>query len=71
MTGMMSSGANTNLAMYLIPVYNSIQAVTGILNQSYDIWAILITISSNLVFISLGVYLLTKMFNNEKIMFNK
>ena len=71
MTGMMSSGANTNLAMYLIPVYNSIQAVTGILNQSYDIWAILITISSNLVFISLGVYLLTKMFNSEKIMFNK
>ena len=71
MTGMMSGGANTNLFMYLIPVYNSIQAVTGILNQSYDIWAILITISSNLVFISLGVYLLTKMFNSEKIMFNK
>ena len=71
MTGMMSSGANTNLVMYIIPVYNSIQAVTGILNQSFDIWAIIITIVTNIVYISLGVFLLTKMFNSEKIMFNK
>lgn len=71
MTGMMSSGANTNLVMYIIPVYNSIQAVTGILNQAFDIWAIIITIVTNIVYISLGVFLLTKMFNSEKIMFNK
>ena len=71
MTGMMSSGANSNLLMYLIPIYNSIQAVTGILNQSFDIWAILITVVTNVVYISLGVFLLTKMFNSEKIMFNK
>ena len=71
MTGMMSSGANTNLVMYIIPVYNSIQVVTGILNQAFDIWAIIITIVTNIVYISLGVFLLTKMFNSEKIMFNK
>lgn len=71
MTGMMSSGANTNLVMYIIPVYNSIQAVTGILNQSFDLWAIIITVVTNIVYISLGVFLLTKMFNSEKIMFNK
>ena len=71
MTGMMSSGANTNLVMYIIPVYNSIQAVTGILNQAFDLWAIIITIVTNIVYISLGVFLLTKMFNSEKIMFNK
>ena len=71
MTGMMSSGANTNLVMYLIPIYNSIQSVTGLLNQAFDIWAILITVLVNIVYISLGVYLITKMFNSEKIMFNK
>ena len=71
MTGMMATGANTNLVMYLIPIYNSIQSLTGILNQTYNIWAILITVGVNIVCISLGVYLLTKMFNSEKIMFNK
>ena len=71
MSGMMASSANSNIFMYLIPIYNSIQAFTGILNQSFDIWAIVITILSNTVYISLGVFLLTKMFNSEKIMFNK
>lgn len=71
MTGMMATSANTNLLMYLIPIYNSIQSLTGILNQSYNIWAILITVGVNIGVISLGVYLLTKMFNSEKIMFNK
>lgn len=71
MTGMMASSANSNLFMYLIPIYNSIQSLTGILNQSYNVWAIIITLLTNTVFISLGVYLLSKMFNSEKIMFNK
>ena len=71
MSGMMATSANSNVLMYLIPIYNSIQSFTGILNQSYDIVAILLTILSNLVFISLGVFVLTKMFDDEKIMFNK
>ena len=71
MTGMMNASASTNLLLYLIPIYNSIQSFTGILNQSFDIWAIVITILSNVVYISLGVFLLTKMFNSEKIMFSK
>ena len=70
-TGMMNTSANTNLLMYLLPIYNSTQALTGILNQAYDVWAIIITIIANIIYISLGVYLLTKMFDNEKIMFNK
>ncbi len=71
MTGMMATSANSNLVMYILPIYNSIQALTGILNQSFDIWAIIITMVSNLAYICLGVFLLTKMFNSEKIMFNK
>ena len=71
MTGMMNTTANTNLLMYLIPIYNSIQSLTGILNQSFNLWATIITIVTNTIYISLGVYLLTKMFDSEKIMFNK
>ena len=71
MTGMMSANASTNLLMYLIPIYNSIQSFTGILNQSFDIWATVITIVSNMLYITAGVFLLTKMFNSEKVMFNK
>ena len=71
MSGMMATSANTNLWMYLIPIYNSIQSFTGILNDSINIFAIIITVISNLVYIGLGVFLLTKMFNSEKIMFNK
>ena len=71
MSGMMATSANTNLWMYLIPIYNSIQSFTGILNDSINIFAIIITVISNLTYIGLGVFLLTKMFNSEKIMFNK
>ena len=71
MTGMMSTTANANPFMYLIPIYNSIQMFTGILNQSIDILAVVFTIISNVICISSGVFLLTKMFDNEKIMFNK
>lgn len=71
MSGMMATSANTNLWMYLIPIYNSIQSFTGILNDSINIFAIIITVISNLAYIGLGVFLLTKMFNSEKIMFNK
>lgn len=71
MSGMMATSANTNLWMYLIPIYNSIQSFTGILNDSINIFAIIITVISNLAYIGLGVFLLTRMFNSEKIMFNK
>ena len=71
MSGMLATSANTNLWMYLIPIYNSIQSFTGILNDSINVFAIIITVLSNLAYIGLGVFLLTKMFNSEKIMFNK
>ena len=48
-TGMFASDATSNLALYLIPVYNSIQCFTGILSFSFDTIAFLITIGINLV----------------------
>ena len=71
MSGMMNGGAETNLLMYCIPIYNSIQCFTGLLNMQFDILAIIITVVMNVIVISLGVFAVTKMFNSEKIMFNK
>ena len=71
MSGMITGGTNSNILLYLIPIYNSIQCFGSILSTNIDILAVVITILSNIVYISLGVLLLTKMFNSEKIMFNK
>lgn len=70
-TGMASGSGTPESYMYLIPIYNSIQVFNGILNLSFNVWNIVVTIISNLIFVGVGVYLLTKMFDSEKIMFNK
>lgn len=71
MSGMFGGGSTNNILIFMIPIYNSIQCFTNILNQAISIPEILLTACSNIVAILLGIYLLTKMFNNEKIMFNK
>ena len=71
MVNMMSTKANTNLIAYLIPVYNSIQCLTSIFSKNVNYLAFGIAIISNIVYISLGVFVVAKLFNNEKVMFNK
>lgn len=63
--------ASTDTLLYLIPVYNSVQAITSVLSLQVNMINFVITIIANLVFVGLGIYLLTKMFNSEKIMFSK
>ncbi len=58
----------TNPFLYLIPIYNSVQCMSSIFALSFNGINFLITILSNIVYIGLGIYLLTKMFNSEKIM---
>ena len=71
MSGMMTGDTTSNLLVFLIPVYNSIQCFSSILSSNIDSLAVIITVVANIGYISLGVLLLTKMFNSEKIMFNK
>ena len=61
----------SNLWLYLIPIYNSIQSMSGIFNLSITLPQLLLTIGSNIVVLSLGIYLMTLAFNSEKLMFNK
>lgn len=66
-----SSGSSNNFAIYLIPIYNSVQCMTSIFSLSFNTLNFVITIISNLIYIGVGIFALTKMFNSEKIMFNK
>ncbi|MDE7095429.1 MAG: ABC transporter permease subunit [Anaeroplasmataceae bacterium] len=69
-TSFMGTTAQTNPAFYLIPVYGAIQSLTGILSMTISPLCFTMFILSSVVYISLGVFGLTKMFNSEKIMFN-
>lgn len=62
--------SNNNWYLYLIPIFNSINCLSEILSLNFNLVNFLITIISNIVYISLGVFVVTKMFDNEKVMFN-
>ncbi|MDX9807667.1 MAG: ABC transporter permease subunit [Acholeplasma sp.] len=67
----MLGSSTTDTLMYFIPVYNSVQSIGFILGLSVNYLHLFITIVINLVLVGLGTWLLTRMFNSEKIMFNK
>ena len=66
-----STVASTNLPFYFIPVLNSVQCMTGIFSMTFNPLYFVITIVSNFVYVALGVLVLNKMFDSEKMMFNK
>lgn len=71
-TSMIGGGkAVTNPALYLIPIYNCAQCLTMLFSGEFYGLCYLFAILSDALFVVLGVVLLAKMFNNEKIMLNK
>ncbi len=62
--------SNNNWYLYLIPIFNFINCLSEIFSLNFNLINFLITIISNIVYISLGVFVVTKMFDNEKVMFN-
>ena len=72
LTSMIGGGEpQTSLSWYLIPVYNSVQAMTGIFSFNYSLVNVGITIVVNIIYAGAFSYVLAKMFNSEKIMFSK
>ena len=67
----MSGEATSVRALYLVPVYNSVQNMVAIFSFSGDIINVIITVCANLALTAVGVFVLTRMFNSEKIMFNR
>lgn len=70
-TAMFGGGANTHLWAYFIPFYSSVQAMVGIFALELNWTYLLITVASNLAYTAIGVWGLTRMFNSEKIMFQR
>ncbi len=70
--GMFTGGSvPTSPLMYLIPVFNSSQCISGIFSMSYEPLSVVLTMVSNLVFTGVCVFALNKVFDSERIMFNK
>ncbi len=70
LSGMMGEAA-TNPVLYVIPIFNSVQSMIGIFSFELNIAHVVITVCANIAVTALGVFVLTRMFNSEKIMFNK
>jgi sodium transport system permease protein len=69
--GMFSQGAQTDPLYYLIPIYNSVQCLTGIFTFSVQPVGIAITVAVNIAVSAACVLVLTKMFGSERILFQK
>lgn len=68
---MFNSAVSNNPFVYLIPLYNAVQVMIAIFTFELSVTNFLITIGANLVYSILLVVVLTKMLNNERIMFAK
>lgn len=67
---MMSDGSNAPY-MFLIPIFNSVQSMAMVLEQEMTVTILVITLISNCIYALGAVWVLTKMFNSEKVMFSK
>ena len=70
-TTMFGGGNLQPMWVYLIPMYNSVQCFAAIFNFEINLLPILVTFASNLLYAVILGFILTKMFNSEKIMFKK
>ena len=70
LTGMLGGGGSATWA-FLIPIYNSVQCISGIFSLSYEPTQVLITMLVNCGVAAALIFLLTKLFNNENVMFKR
>lgn len=70
-TTMVDTFTKTEPVWYLIPLYNSVQSMNGVFSLNMNMTNIIVTVAANVVFAGAGVFVLTKMFNSEKVMFSK
>jgi len=70
-SGMFGGGAREDAVFYIIPLYGNVQSMTGIFSLNYSVTNIMISCLSTIVYAAIGGFVLTKMFNSEKIMFSR
>lgn len=69
-SAMVGGGASQELLHYCIPLYNSVQCITGIFSFSALPAGVAVTVAVNGALTILGVIILAKMFNSEKIIYS-
>ena len=57
--------------LYLIPLYNSVQSINAVFSFSVVALNLAVAMIANLAYTGLLVWLLTRMFKSEKIMFRR
>ena len=67
----MFGGPDKSLGLFLIPVYNSVQCISGVFSMSYEPIQIILTVAANLLTAGVFAVVLTRMFNSERVMFKK
>ncbi|MDR0491958.1 MAG: ABC transporter permease subunit [Oscillospiraceae bacterium] len=70
-SGMFGGGGQPATVYFLIPLYSSAQSMNGIFSLDYSALSVLLSCLSSLVYAVIGGFVLTKMFNSEKIMFSR
>ena len=71
LSGMFGNGSAKELYWYCIPLYNSVQCMTGVFTFEWSPVQIILTTCVNLAFAGIMVTVLTKLFSSEKVMFSK
>ena len=71
LTPMFQSSVPENLTAYMIPFYNSIQVMTSVFAHDMKWMPVVVMLASNVVYTGIAVWVLTRMFNSEKVMFSK
>jgi sodium transport system permease protein len=68
---MFQNGTAESFTAYIIPFYNSIEALTAVFAHKIVWTDVAICLISNVCYTGIAVWGLTRMFNSEKIMFGR
>ena len=71
LTPMFQNGTPESLTAYLIPFYNSIQVMTATFAHEMRWLPVIVMLIANVVYTGIAVWILTRLFNSEKVMFSK
>ena len=67
----MFGSAQTQTALYLIPLYSSVQCMSGIFSFDFSLVNMSVCVISNLLYTVVLIFVLTRMFHSERIIFTK
>jgi len=63
--------ASDSLVVHLVPIYSTVNMLTAIMTFEYTMLNLLATVISSVAYTILFIFILNKMFNSEKVMFQK